>query len=235
MPDVFRLVRALSMLAALALVAQSEWMLARAVGWPPYVAWLAPVALDAYVLASVLRGKDLRVSVAVSTVSVFASHALYAAPGAWVGGAVPTDAIGERLTWPLAAICSVVPLLVMARIHSPGMSAQRAPEPPDGERLSERGVSAGVSEDRALSERAPEQPVSVAVSVDRSPSERDSERQPLTPVIGQSSPSERQKWAARHAARKPDDALTAAIVARYGVSAATARRDAQAVRQRAAS
>jgi hypothetical protein len=98
----------LALVAALGLVAQSEWMLALAVGWPVYVAWLAPVALDAYVIHAVRIRRDLGPSVIISAVSVFASHAVYAARGAWDG---------DHLRWYFAALCSVVPLLVAWRVH----------------------------------------------------------------------------------------------------------------------
>jgi hypothetical protein len=98
----------LALVAALGLVAQSEWMLALAVGWPVYVAWLAPVALDAYVIHAVRIRQDLGPAVIISAVSVFASHAVYAAPSAWDG---------DHLRWYFAALCSVVPLLVAWRVH----------------------------------------------------------------------------------------------------------------------
>jgi hypothetical protein len=112
----------LALVAALGLVAQSEWMLALAVGWPPYVAWLAPLALDAYVIHAVRIRQDLGPSVIISAVSVFASHAVYAARGAWDG---------DHLRWYFAALCSVVPLLVAWRVHhlhqpSTGGSTSRA-------------------------------------------------------------------------------------------------------------
>jgi hypothetical protein len=133
--------KAVSMVAALALVAQSEWELALAVGWPPAIAWAAAVALDAYVLAAVRSHRDLGVSVLVSAVSVLASHSVYAAPAVWVGG-VP-GAGGAHLMWQLAAGCSVVPLLVTWRIHhltggsgvdtareAPVRSPEQPPPPP---------------------------------------------------------------------------------------------------------
>jgi hypothetical protein len=70
------------------LVAQSEWALAIAVGWPAWIAWAAPLALDAYVLAAISANRDLGPSVIVSAASVLGSHAVYAAPGAWEGGVV---------------------------------------------------------------------------------------------------------------------------------------------------
>jgi hypothetical protein len=119
----------LALVAALGLVAQSEWMLALAVGWPPYVAWLAPVALDAYVIHAVRIRRDLGPSVIISAVSVFASHAVYAARGAWDG---------DHLRWYFAALCSVVPLLVAWRVHhlhQPSSVPVEAPTAPqDGQR-----------------------------------------------------------------------------------------------------
>lgn len=116
-PDsLFVAARLVSLVAALGLVAQSEWTLALAVGWPSYVAWLAPVALDSYVLAAIRSGRDLGASVIVSTVSVLASHALYANPNVWVGPVGRPDQ-GGHLTWKLAAVASVVPLIVMWRTH----------------------------------------------------------------------------------------------------------------------
>jgi hypothetical protein len=111
----FTAARTASLVAALALVAQSEWALAIAVGWPAWIAWAAPVALDAYVLAAITAHKDLGPSVVVSTASVFGSHAVYAAPTAWDGAVVNQG--GNHLVWQLAAACSVVPLLVTWRVH----------------------------------------------------------------------------------------------------------------------
>jgi hypothetical protein len=111
----------LALVAALGLVAQSEWMLALAVGWPVYVAWLAPVALDAYVIHAVRIRRDLGPSVIISAVSVFASHAVYAARGAWDG---------DHLRWYFAALCSVVPLLVAWRVHHLHQPSSVPPEAP---------------------------------------------------------------------------------------------------------
>jgi hypothetical protein len=114
-PDrLFIAARFLSLFAALALVAQSEWALALAVGWPWWIAWGAPLALDSYVVASIRSGQDLGPSVMVSAVSVLASHGLYADQRVWVGGGPES---GGRLVWQLAAVCSAVPLLVTWRIH----------------------------------------------------------------------------------------------------------------------
>jgi hypothetical protein len=111
----FPIAKTASLVAALALVAQSEWALAIAVGWPAWIAWAAPLALDAYVLAAISANRDLGPSVIVSAASVLGSHAVYAAPGAWEGGVV--HAGGNHLVWQLAAACSVVPLLVTWRVH----------------------------------------------------------------------------------------------------------------------
>jgi hypothetical protein len=111
--DWFKVAKVASLVAALALVAQSEWMLALAVGWPPYIAWAAPLALDAYVLAAIRSGSDLGASVVVSAASVLGSHAVYASGAAWDGGTAGTG----HLVWQLAAACSVVPLLVTWRVH----------------------------------------------------------------------------------------------------------------------
>lgn len=99
---------AAALLSAMVLAAQSELELARAVGWPDPVSWFAPVALDGYVLAAVLVGRHVGRAMLVVGASVFASHAVYAAPAAWDGG---------HLVWPLAAVCSAVPLLVAWRVH----------------------------------------------------------------------------------------------------------------------
>lgn len=227
-------VQVVSLTAALALVAQSEWMLARAVGWPVYVALLAPVALDAYVLAAVLTGRDLRVAVTVSAVSVLASHGLYAARSAWEGGVMLGGGSEPRLVWPLAAICSVVPLLVMARIHSPAMSARPSAAAPPDERSPGPIVSTLVSGEQLISDRPPDLRVSEAVSA----CEPGGERSVSAEVIGARPPlmsvgtrDERIKWARRHASRNGAEGLAQAIATRWGVSPATARRDAAATRQ----
>lgn len=121
----FPVAKQASLLAALALVAQSEWALALAVGWPAWIAWAAPVALDAYILAAISAHRDLGPSVVVSAASVFGSHAVYAAPGAWDGGAAGTG----HLIWPMAAACSVVPLLVTWRVHHLHLPVLEQPAP----------------------------------------------------------------------------------------------------------
>lgn len=98
--------RHVSLAAALALVAQSEWQLAVLVGWPVWIAWAAPLALDAYVLAAVTARRDLGWSVTVSTASVFASHGLH--------HQYPDAAL---LPWWVVAFASAVPLLVTWRVH----------------------------------------------------------------------------------------------------------------------
>lgn len=105
--------RLVSLMAALALAAQSEWQLAVAVGWPPAVAWAAPVALDMYVLAAMAAGRDVGGAVVIVAASVMGSHAVYATPTAWSSGTVGVG----HLHWWLAAVCSVVPLLVFWRVH----------------------------------------------------------------------------------------------------------------------
>jgi hypothetical protein len=121
----FPVAKQASLLAALALVAQSEWALALAVGWPAWIAWAAPVALDAYILAAISAHRDLGPSVVVSAASVFGSHAVYAAPGAWDGGVAGTG----HLVWPMAAACSVVPLLVTWRVHHLHLPPAEQPAP----------------------------------------------------------------------------------------------------------
>lgn len=108
-----RALSVVAMAAAMALVAQSEWNLALAAGWAPWIAWAAPIALDAYVVRAVRARRDLGPAILVSAVSVLASHAVYAAPTAWTSGHVGD---GHLRPW-LAATCSVVPLLVAWRGH----------------------------------------------------------------------------------------------------------------------
>ena len=96
-----------------ALISQSEWQLARAVGWPAWVAWCAPVALGAYVLAAMIAEKGLRTAVLTSAVSVLLSHTIYAAPTVWESGQVGHG----PLRWFLAGPASVVPLVIMYQIH----------------------------------------------------------------------------------------------------------------------
>jgi hypothetical protein len=109
-----RILRAVSLAAVMALAAQSEWVLALAVGWPAWLAWCAPVALDCYVLAADWSGRSLVPPVLVSGVSVVTSHAVHATPAAWASGTVGDG----HLRWQLAAVCSVVPLLVLLLSHT---------------------------------------------------------------------------------------------------------------------
>lgn len=109
-----------SLAAALALVAQSEWQLARMVGWPAWIAWAAPVALDAYVMAAVTARRDLGPSVIVSAASVFGSHALHS----WA------STPGNVVPWWLTGAASAVPLLVTWRVHHLTNHHQEPPCPP---------------------------------------------------------------------------------------------------------
>ena len=126
-----RILRAVSLAAVMALAAQSEWVLALAVGWPAWLAWCAPVALDCYVLAADWSGRSLVPPVLVSGVSVVTSHAVHATPAAWASGTVGDG----HLRWQLAAVCSVVPLLVLLLSHTllehpaPTPAAQPVPTP----------------------------------------------------------------------------------------------------------
>jgi hypothetical protein len=113
-----RAVRGVSLAAAMALIWQSEWQLALAVGWPEYIAWLAPVALDAYLLAAVLYGRDVGAAVMVSAISVAVSHSVYATSDVWASGSVGVG----HLKWWAAAVFSAVPLLVAWRVHHLGAS-----------------------------------------------------------------------------------------------------------------
>ena len=136
-PDWPRVLVAVSLAAGMALVAQSEIQLALAVGWPVWLAWCAAVSLDGYVLAAVLARKDILPPVLVSAASVLASHGVYAAPTAWASGTVGQG----HLVWPLAAGCSVVPLLVTWRVH--GLLERKRP-PRSAERVKPQ-VSAPVT------------------------------------------------------------------------------------------
>lgn len=120
-----RVLRVVSLLAGMALVAQSEIQLALAVGWPAWLAWCAAVSLDGYVLAAVIARRGILPPVLVSAVSVLASHAVYSAPAAWESGRVGVG----HLLWFLAAGCSVVPLLVVWRVHNLLEHPVPAPEP----------------------------------------------------------------------------------------------------------
>ena len=97
--------------AVLMLIAQTEWQLALAVGWPGTVAWGAPVALDLFAVIAIVANRDVGPAVLVSAASVIISHAVYAAPSVWASGTVAAG----HLVWPLAAGFSIVPLLVLWR------------------------------------------------------------------------------------------------------------------------
>ena len=94
----------LSLAAALALTAQAEWTLALAVGWHRWVAWCAPLALDAYVVAAFRAGKDRAYALSLMAAAVFAAHAV---PVAFPAG----------LPWWIAGVCSVIPPVVAWRVH----------------------------------------------------------------------------------------------------------------------
>lgn len=99
-----RVLAVVALVAALVLTAQAEWTLAMAVGWSVYVAWAAPVTLDAYVVAAFRAGRDRGWALALMSAAVFAAHA---APVAFPGG----------FPWWLAGACSVVPPIVAWRVH----------------------------------------------------------------------------------------------------------------------
>jgi hypothetical protein len=128
-----RVLVGVSIITGQALISQSEWQLALAVGWPAWLAWCAPISLGGYVLAAMLAERGLRGAVATSAVSVVLSHGVYAADLMWSSGVAGRGS----LLWPLAAGCSVVPLLVLYRVHGliervkrhapPRASVHRAP------------------------------------------------------------------------------------------------------------
>lgn len=147
---------AVSLAAAMMLVAQSEWMLAIAVGWPAWVAWGAPVALDSYVLAAVVGRRDVGPAILVSAASVLISHGIYATAGVWSSGVVGQG----RLVWWAAATMSIVPLLVAWRVHSLGSR-------PTGRTADRRVVTAGPARS-ADSESSPiARPTQVAIGSGR--------------------------------------------------------------------
>jgi hypothetical protein len=106
-----RMLPLVALAAAFMLTAQAEWTLAIAVGWHPWVAWVAPAAVDTYVLAAFRAGRDRSWALGLLAAAVFAAHA---APVAYPDG----------LPWWVAGVCSVVPVAVPWRIHELARSAR---------------------------------------------------------------------------------------------------------------
>lgn len=210
-----RWLTALSVMAALVLTAQAEWTLAQAVGWTIHVAWAWPLSLDAYVLAALRAGRDRGWALGLMSVSVCGSHAL---PVLWTT-AVP---------WWVAGGLSVVPPLVAWRVHELMRGAHvdhdvAPPGPPvDHEpvQLVHPGppvvhLTPGVGHyldhvDQAVTHQVDH----VAPDVDHPGPPRELEEDPV-------SPEDRVTWAMG----QPGVATVPAIVARFGVSRSTAKRD----------
>jgi hypothetical protein len=111
-----RTLGALSLVAALTLCAIAEWQLALLASWPKEVAWCAPVLVDCYVVQSFRKQRDRRFSVPLIGATVSGSHVL---------PVVFPD--GLPATW--LAVISVIPVLVLWRIHEIG-HAERADQTP---------------------------------------------------------------------------------------------------------
>jgi hypothetical protein len=114
--------RGASLLAVLAWTAHAHWALAVLLGAPTWLAWCLPVALDAYVLASLRlwevapkwRQSDLAWALMLDGMAVAGSHA--------AGQLAPSSPVKAAL----AAALGVVLVLVLWRVHALDVTVRRA-------------------------------------------------------------------------------------------------------------
>jgi hypothetical protein len=113
--------RACSLVAVLAWTAHAHWALAVLLGAPAWLAWCLPVALDAYVLASLRlwevaprwRQSDLAWALMLDGMAVAGSHA--------AGQLAPSSPVKAAL----AAALGVVLVLVLWRVHALDVTVRR--------------------------------------------------------------------------------------------------------------
>lgn len=138
----------LAMGAAVAVAAHGEWSLAVAAGFGTWVAAALPVAIDAYAIRAMQRGREVAVAVGLMIATNAAAH-LHA------GGRL------EMSPWLVVAVSAIAPV-VLWRVHALRHgTAQAAPAPQGGterDTPAQHPVPGGVSPARTEARPAPASP-----------------------------------------------------------------------------
>lgn len=114
----------LSLAATIALTASAEVAFAQLIGWPTEVAWCMAISLDAYVLAALSARREVFVAIVVSALANVGAHTVTAVPSLMTH----TPGQDSRPVWWLIAAVSVVPPLILWRVHTL-MHAVHTPHP----------------------------------------------------------------------------------------------------------
>jgi hypothetical protein len=97
-----------ALVATLILTASAEYTFATKVGWSPQVAWALAVSLDVYVVVALRAKRDVAWAIGLMAATNVAAHSVEMIPGLTVDG---------RPVWWLVTAASVLPPLVLWRIH----------------------------------------------------------------------------------------------------------------------
>lgn len=95
--------------AAIALTASGEFQLAALVGFPSWIAWALPTAIDVYVVQAMRRHRD----VAGALVLMVATNAIYHLAASGLFGVTGS---GQPLWWLIVLVAAIAPVIVW-RVH----------------------------------------------------------------------------------------------------------------------
>lgn len=105
-----------AMYAAIALTASGEFELATLVGFPNWIAWAFPTAIDVYVIQAIRRRRDVAAAISLGIVA----NALYHLAAAGLFGVSKHSAHGHETYdakwWLIVGVAAVAPLIVW-RVH----------------------------------------------------------------------------------------------------------------------
>ncbi|MFJ4679142.1 hypothetical protein [Kitasatospora sp. NPDC088783] len=106
----------LALATIIILTSTGEFELAKLVGWPWWLAWAFPVAIDSYVVAAFRKHRDDRAAVMLMVALMAVSH--LAGANVIATDRVVVDGIVEHHTqaWLIAAVPSILPIVLM-RVH----------------------------------------------------------------------------------------------------------------------
>jgi hypothetical protein len=106
----------IALVAAIGLTASGEYELAQLVGFPDWIAWAFPVAVDVYVVQAIRRHRDVPAAIAL----MVATQALYHLGDFGLFGVAKTGPAGhETYTadwWLIVGVVAIAPLIVW-RVH----------------------------------------------------------------------------------------------------------------------
>lgn len=98
-----------ALFAAIGLTASGEYALAQLIGFPAWIAWAFPVAVDVYVVQAIRRHRDVAGAIAL----MIATNGLYHLADA---GLLGVDHSGHPLWWLIVGVVAVAPMIVW-RVH----------------------------------------------------------------------------------------------------------------------